>query len=380
MSDLRYVAILHSIVMLLQFNLLVAPAYAEVVSVTPGSGGSSGGISGQFAVTKVGALIAADALAILSGTEIKIENHSHHNDSTSNNSPNGPNESAAPNGPAEPNGPAGPTGLSGAAGAAGPTGLSAPSGSDVPGPASSGKVTHNAKDKKHSGGKGSELLLLGSLVQISTAPHTVNGCAIFTGGTNFSHINLRACPDRVTTKSGKSYTGKITFASDKSLTMLCVDGSHNVDYTEIDEIHSGRAYLFRIPNFDGPSATMTLTPTCVHAAAHSSTLKKVIIVGLALTIVAVAVAVPVGIAASHHHHSNTNNLILANYFQSKQTVPLPVMPTGTRMPTPQQLGASYVATLINRPVVPRQVTTTVVRATAVSSTRATGRIRNRRVP
>jgi hypothetical protein len=366
LSVLRYIAILLSFVMLLQFNLLVAPVYAEVVNVTPGAGGSSGGIHGQFAVTKVGALIAADALAILNGTEIKIEDHSHHSNSSSNNSPNGPNEPSGPNSStgSDSSGPSGSSGSSGASIA------------DGPGSTSGDKVIHKAKDKKggHTGSEGSEPLLLGSLIQISTAPHMLNGCAIFTGGKNFGRINLRACPDRVTTKTGNSYTGKITFASDKSLTIVCLDGSHNVNYTDIAEIHSGRAYLFSIPNFDGSSATMSLTPTCIHAAAtHSSTLKKVIIVGLALTIVAVAIAVPVGIAASHHHHSNTNNLILANYFQSKQTVPMPIMPMGTRMPTPQQLGASYVATLQNRQVGQRTTFTTTVRATAVSSTPTTTR-------
>jgi len=352
MSDLRYFAILLSLVMLMQFNLLLAPAYADVVSVTPSTAVSPGGISGQFAVTKVGALIAADALAILNGTEIKIENHSNNNESSPNTNA-GPSGTSGPSGPGEPSGPSG------------------PSGSDEPGGNSGGTAKHNPKYKKHSGDDHSGPLLLGSLIQITTAPHSVNGCAIFTGGQNFNRIDLRACPDRVTTKSGKSYTGKISFASDKALTIVCLDGSHNVDYTDIAEIHSGRAFLFSIPNYDTSSAKMTLTPTCVHAFTHGSTLKKVVIVGIVLTLVAVAIAVPVGVAAAQHHHNNTNNLILANYFQSKQTVPTPVMPTGTTMPTPQQLGATYVSTLLSRPVVPQQTTTgvvTTVRATTASTT------------
>jgi hypothetical protein len=373
---LRYIATLLSFVILMQFNLLVAPAYAEVISVTPSAGGSSGGISGQFAVTKVGALIAADALAILSGTEITIEDHAHHSHSSSNNNSNEPNQSSGPNSPNSPDNPSGSTGSSGGPGSPGSSGgdgPTGPSGTDNPGSTAGGKVIHKAQDKKagHTGGEVTESLLRGSLIQISTAAHTITGCAIFTGGKNFSRINLRSCPDRVITKTGNTYTGKITLASDKALTIVCLDGSHNVNYSDIAEIHSGRAYMFSIPNYDSPSATMNLTPSCVHSVAtHGSTLKKVIIVGLALTIVAVAVAVPVGIAASHHHHSNTNNLILANYFQSKQTVPMPIMPTGTSMPTAQQLGASYVATLINRPRIPT-ITTTTVRATAVSSTSTT---------
>ncbi len=333
---MRYFAILLSLVMLMQFNLLLAPAYADVVSVTPSTAVSSGGISGQFAVTKVGALIAADALAILNGTEIKIENHSNNNQSSQ-------NTNAGPSGPSE---------------------------SDELGGNSGGTAKHNPKYKKHSGDDHSGPLLLGSLIQITTAPHSVNGCAIFTGGQNFNRINLRACPDRVTTKSGKSYTGKISFASDKALTIVCLDGSHNVDYTDVADIHSSRAFLFSIPNYDTSSAKMTLTPTCVHSTVtHGSTLKKVIIVGIVLTIVAVAIAVPVGVAAAqHHHHNNTNNLILANYFQSKQTVPLPIMPTGTTMPTAQQLGASYVSTLMNRPVVQKVQTKAIV--TAIKATRA----------
>ena len=59
--------------MMLQFNLLLAPAYADTITVTTTTTSSPGGINGQIAITKVGALIAGDALAILNGTEIKIE-------------------------------------------------------------------------------------------------------------------------------------------------------------------------------------------------------------------------------------------------------------------------------------------------------------------
>jgi hypothetical protein len=332
---LRYIAALLSLVMLLQFNLLIAPAFAEVVSVTASSDSSTGSISGQFAVTKVGALIAADALAILSGTEIKIENHSNNN-SPAKNPTTGNSDS-------------------------GGTGKNDPK----------YKSGQHASDNSDAGAK--EPLLVGSLVQVTTSSHLIKGCALFTGGKNFRRLNLRACPDRVTTKAGKSYTGKITVTTDKSLTIVGLDGSHDVNYSDISDIHSGRAFFFSIPNYDGPTSKMSLSPTCIHSA-QGSTVKKLIIVGLVFTVVAVSVAVPVAVSAHHHHHNNTNNLILANYLQSKQTVPMPIMPTGTTMPTPQQLGASYVATLLNRPVVPtttRAVTATVNRYAATSTSSVT---------
>ncbi|MFX5933696.1 hypothetical protein ABTE76_19010, partial [Acinetobacter baumannii] len=79
----RFTAFLLSMAMLLQFNLMILPTYADSSTVTTTTiTTSSGGINGQVAVTKVGALIAGDALAILSGTEIKIESKSHSKSST----------------------------------------------------------------------------------------------------------------------------------------------------------------------------------------------------------------------------------------------------------------------------------------------------------
>ena len=73
---MKSIALVLAVALLLQFNLLIAPVYADTITVTTSTTSSSGGITGQVPVTKVGALIAGDALAILSGTEIKIESKS----------------------------------------------------------------------------------------------------------------------------------------------------------------------------------------------------------------------------------------------------------------------------------------------------------------
>jgi hypothetical protein len=60
-------------VLLLQFHVLIAPALADSVTITTSTSTTPAGLQGRLPVTKVGALLATDALAILNGTEITIE-------------------------------------------------------------------------------------------------------------------------------------------------------------------------------------------------------------------------------------------------------------------------------------------------------------------
>ena len=86
---MRHLALLLSFVLLLQFNLLTTATFGDAVTVTTVTSSTAGGITGQVPVSKVGALIASDALAILSGTEIKIETKSR--SKSSNNTTTPPN-------------------------------------------------------------------------------------------------------------------------------------------------------------------------------------------------------------------------------------------------------------------------------------------------
>lgn len=268
--------------MFLQFNLLIAPTCADSITVTTTTTTTPGGITGQVAVTKVGALIAGDALAILSGTEIKIESKSKSKSNNSTTTPQNP-------------------------------------------------------------------LLNGVLMQTKTINGAAQGYVVFNGGERFSRINSNNCPDKVTTTTGATYTGSITDATASALTISTSSGAQTVGASDISDIHSARAFKYNISDIANPNPTMQFTTTCIHsakAATEGNTMKKVIIVGLALTIVAVAIAVPIAVSASHHHHNNNlNNIIAANYLRAQQSAPMPMMPAGMRMPTPQQLGASYIANL-----------------------------------
>lgn len=176
---------------------------------------------------------------------------------------------------------------------------------------------------------------------------------MFNGGERFHRINPRACPEKVITVSGTTYVGQITSFKVSGLTISTDSGSHDIAANDIAELHSGLAFKYNISNYGNAEAKMSLTPTCIHAVAavtkdshEGRRVKKLIIVGMALTIVAVAITVPVAIAASHHHHNNQNNYVIANLLATKQqAVPQPILPAAMHMPTPQQLGQTYLLNL-----------------------------------
>jgi hypothetical protein len=289
--DLRYIALILSFALLMQFNLLVAPTYADTITVTTTTTSTPGGINGQLPVSKVGALIAGDALAILSGTEIKIESKSK---SKSNSS-----SSSTPPGNLL-------------------TGVLMQT--KTAGGSASGYAVFNGGDRF-------------SRINSSSCEDkvtTVTG-ATFSG----SITSATAAALSMSTSSGAQTIN----ASDIADIHLARAFKYNIN----DFASPGAKMNFTTTCIHSVASAKVKSD-------HGNTTKKLIIVGLALTVVAVAVAVPVAVACSSHHHNNNNNQIIANIIASRRVpvVPQPTLPAAMTMPTPQRLGQIYLANLQNR--------------------------------
>jgi hypothetical protein len=305
---LRFTSLILSLALLLQFNLLIAPTYADSIKVTTTTTTTSGGITGQVPVTKVGALIAGDALAILNGTEIKIESKSKSNSSSS-----------TPSNPL----------LQGVL-----------MQTQTAGGAASGYAVFTGGDR---------------FVRINTSacPETVTT----TAGTTFtgSISNVTASALSISTSSGTQTVN----AGDISEIHSARAYKYNIpDYSNATAKMS----------FSTTCAHTVATKT----TDHGNNVKKLIIVGMALGIVAVAVAVPVAIACSNHHHNNNNvnNIIAYNYLRSHQAIPSPTLPANLSMPTaltPQQLGRNYLATLMNSKNSSSSVSSSLLNSSSSSS-------------
>ncbi|HEY9679967.1 MAG TPA: hypothetical protein V6C86_00065 [Oculatellaceae cyanobacterium] len=290
--NLRFTALILSLALLLQFNLLIAPTYADSIKVTTTTSTTSGGITGQVPVTKVGALIAGDALAILNGTEIKIESKTKSNSSSST-PPNALLQGVLMQ-------------------------------TQTAGGAASGYAVFTGGDRF-------------ARINTSQCPETV----ITTSGTTYtgSISNVTASGLSISTNSGMQSVNAGDIAEIHSARAY----KYNIpDYANVNAKMSFST-----------TCVHTVAAKTKTSSDHGNNMKKLIIVGMALTIVAVAVAVPVAIACSNHHHNNNNvnNIVAANILARQRAgVPTPVLPAGMNMPTaltPQQLGRNYLATLMN---------------------------------
>ncbi len=70
---MKLIATILTIITLVQFAFLPAPAFAEPIHFTGATPESPASVQGQVPINKIGALLAVDALAILNGNEIRIE-------------------------------------------------------------------------------------------------------------------------------------------------------------------------------------------------------------------------------------------------------------------------------------------------------------------
>ena len=306
---MRFTSLILSLALLLQFNLMNAPTYADSIKVTTTTTTTSGGITGQVPVTKVGALIAGDALAILNGTEIKIESKSKSNSSSS-----------TPTNPL----------LQGVL-----------MQTQTAGGAASGYAVFTGGDR---------------FVRINTGacPETVTT----TAGTTYtgSISNVTASALSISTSSGTQTVN----AGDISE----IHSARAYKYNIPDYSNATAKMSFSTTCVHTVAAKTKTTD-------HGNNVKKLIIVGMALGIVAVAVAVPVAVACSHHHHNNNvNNIIAYNYLKAR-SVPQPTLPQNLTMPTtaltPQQLGRNYLATLLNSKNTSSSVSSSVINSSSSSS-------------
>ena len=288
--NLKFIALIMSFALLVQFNLLILPTYADSVTVTTTTTTTPGGITGQVPVTKVGALIAGDCLAILSGTEIKIESKSKSHNANSTSTP--PNNLL--------------------------TGVLMQT--KTVGTGASGYAVFNGGDRFN------RISSTGCPDKVTTTTG-----AVYTG----SITSATASAVSMSTSSGSQTINSSDIADIHSARAF----KYNIPDTGA-------------PKMSFTTTCVHSVATTTKSSDHGNTTKKLIIVGLALTIVAVAIAVPVAVACSSHHHSNNNNnIIAANLLAARaRAVPQPTLPSQLQMPTaltPQQLGRNYVASLQN---------------------------------
>ena len=252
--------------------------------MTTTSATSPGGITGQLPVTKVGALIAGDALAILNGNEIRIERK------------------------VDPK-------LHKGASSAPPkdllTGVLLQT--KLESGVANGYVVFNAGERF-------------ARINSNLCPDRVTTLS----GTTYTGIITVVTPNAVTIST-----------SDRSHTINCVD------IAAIHSARAFLFKIANADGQNAKMDFITTCPHSVLTAKeHRGNIrKKVIIVALSVSLIACAIAIPVALATSHHH-SNNNNIVAANLLNSRQQVVAPpAMPAGTTMPTPQQLGKIYLSNL-----------------------------------
>lgn len=255
--------LLLSTVLVLQFNLQLS-SQASPISFTPSSDSAPATMQGQLPVNKVGALLAADCLAILNGNEIKIQqnqdqDHGQHHDPKY----------------------------------------------------KKGKTPDPNKPDLFKGE------ILKSKIESTGDNKTVSGIAYFNGGTKFERLTRVRCQDKVTLTDGQELSGVIQSADKIQLSLKTANAVQLIKMSDVAAIHSARAFNFSMPvppnadvknptGFSADLGRLTLVPTCHVIAAgitSSSKRKRALIVLSTLTIVATSIAVPIAVGVATHHHS-----------------------------------------------------------------------------
>ncbi|MDR3614832.1 MAG: hypothetical protein P4L53_14835 [Candidatus Obscuribacterales bacterium] len=269
--------LLLSTILFLQFNLQLS-AQASPISYSPPSDHATATMQGQLPVNKVGALLAADCLAILNGNEIKIQQNQEHDPKFK-----------------------------------------------------KGKAPDPNKPDLFKGE------ILKSKIENVGDNKTVSGIAYFSGGTRFDRLTRVKCDDTVTLTDGQSLSGIIQSADPIQLTLKIASGATAIKMSDVAAIHSARAFNFSMPvppntdvknpsGFTAELNRLTLVPTCHTIAAgitKSSRNKRILIVATTLTLLATSIAVPVALScATHHHHTTPFHPISQQPQTTLQVTPL----------------------------------------------------------
>jgi hypothetical protein len=250
-------ALLLSTVLALHLSLQLG-ALANPISYTPSTDSAPATMQGHLPVNKVGALLAADCLAILNGNEIKIVQNQNHDPKF--------------------------------------------------------KKTHTPDPNKPDLFKGE---ILKSKIETTGDTKTLSGIAYFNGGINFDRLTHVKCDDSVTLTDGQNLNGIIQSADKLQLTLKTASAVQSIKMSDVAAIHSARAFNFSMPvpsetdvknpsGFTAELSRLTLVPTCHTIAAgitRSSRNKRILIVACSLTLLATSIAVPIAVScATHHHH------------------------------------------------------------------------------
>lgn len=253
--------LLLSIALVLQFNLPLA-SFADPISFTPASDSTPASLQGHLPVNKVGALLAADSLAILNGNEIKIQQNQNQNHDPK------------------------------------------------------FKKAHTPDPNKPDLFKGE---ILKSKIESVGDSKTLSGIAFFNGGTQFERLTRIKCDDRVTLTDGQNLSGIIESADKLQLSLKTAGVMQSIKMSDVAAIHSARSFNFSMPvppntdvknpsGFSVELGRLTLVPTCHTIAAgitSSSKKKRVLIVATTLTLLATSIAVPIAVSCATHHHHTT---------------------------------------------------------------------------
>jgi hypothetical protein len=310
---LKLIALVLSVVLFAQLNLLALPACADAVSFTPGGQTTSGELQGKVPA-KVGALLAADAMIILNGRDFKIDSKTS---STS----------------------------------AATTDLLAGIllNPKIEGSPDSKNITGYAF---FTGGAKYERLLK---THCHESVSLYNGTEL-TG--KISSINSDSLT--IDTASGPQ---KVAIAD--------ISAIHSARAYKFSMPVSPSADPAKPIAADVPK--LVFTPTCVTISGgvtKSSTVKKVLIVMAAAGIVATAIAVPIAVATASHHHHSSNPIFLP---QQNTAPKLPVItPTVVRPPVlrvPTTVTVTKPTTVPTRPVI--TTTTTTSTTTTIVGTSGT---------
>jgi hypothetical protein len=278
-NSLKLNALLLSTILVLQFNLQLV-SQASPINFTPSSDSAPATMQGQLPVNKVGALLAADCLAILNGNEIKIQQNqgNDHDPKFKKSKPSAPNKPDLFKGE-----------------------------------------------------------ILKSKIESTGDNKTVSGIAYFNSGTQFDRLTRIKCDDKVTLTDGQELSGIIQSADKIQLSLKTANAVQSIKISDIAAIHSARAFNFSMPvppntdvknpaGFSAELGRLTLIPTCHVIAAgitSSSKKKRVLIIATTLTLLATSIAVPIALScATHHHHTTPFRPIAQQPQTTLQVTPL----------------------------------------------------------